>query len=236
MRKNNLADNLIIAHRGIFDNKNIPENSLKAIQKAVTEKIPIEIDIQVLKDKNIIVFHDFNLKRMTNIAKMVSDMNLEDIKKLQLLNTKEKIPTLKEVLTLVKGKVLLDIEIKGNNYSHEDLEIIAKELDNYTGTFIIKSFNFLVLNWFKKNRKNYIVGILLSSHVKPRRYKLMLYFLTIFVFKYDFYACDKNLIDTPLIKYIRRRKIPILVWTVRSRFEIALYKKLANGIICENIF
>ena len=107
-----MFNNLIIAHRGVHDNKSTPENSIKAFYKAVIKKYPIELDIQLTKDNEIVVFHDKNLKRMTGLDKDVEDLTLDEIKKLKLLDTREHIPRLDEVLKLVNGKVLIDIEIK----------------------------------------------------------------------------------------------------------------------------
>ena len=62
-----------IAHRGMFDNKKIPENSIKAFKKALKYNYSIELDVQLTKDNILVVFHDENLKRMTNIDKLLKD-------------------------------------------------------------------------------------------------------------------------------------------------------------------
>ena len=56
-----------IAHRGMFDNIKIPENSLSSFKKALKYNYSIELDIQLTKDNILVVFHDSNLKRMTGI-------------------------------------------------------------------------------------------------------------------------------------------------------------------------
>ena len=98
-----LAKNLIIAHRGIHNNLDTPENSLKAIKEAIKSNTPIEIDVQLTKDNQIIVFHDNDLKRMTNTEGLVTNKTLADLKKLKLVNTNESIPTLEEVLKVIKS-------------------------------------------------------------------------------------------------------------------------------------
>ena len=65
--------NKVIAHRGIHNNKTVPENSIKAFEKAIKRKIPIELDVHILKDNTLVVFHDDNLKRMTHIDKKIRD-------------------------------------------------------------------------------------------------------------------------------------------------------------------
>ena len=69
----NKYKNTVIAHRGIHDNKEIPENSLKAFKLSIENNLTIELDIQLTKDNHLIVFHDANLKRMTGIDKQLSD-------------------------------------------------------------------------------------------------------------------------------------------------------------------
>ena len=66
------------AHRGLFDNhSNAPENSLAAFKKAVDAGYGIELDVQLSKDKKLVVFHDSNLKRMFGVEGNVWDYTLE---------------------------------------------------------------------------------------------------------------------------------------------------------------
>jgi len=69
----------IIAHRGYYNNQDIPENSIKAFKKALKYNYIIEFDIHLLKDNNIVVFHDDNLKRITGINKKLKDLTYDDI-------------------------------------------------------------------------------------------------------------------------------------------------------------
>ena len=94
-------DGLMIAHRGIFDNKQIPENSLLSFSKAIQLNYPIELDVQLTKDKQLVVFHDLSLERMCGTEKFISDLTLQELRNYSLLSTDEKIPSLQEVLDLV---------------------------------------------------------------------------------------------------------------------------------------
>ena len=67
-------NNLIVAHRGIYNNINIPENSILAFKKALKYNYSIELDIQMTKDNVIVVFHDNNLERMTKINNKISNI------------------------------------------------------------------------------------------------------------------------------------------------------------------
>ena len=91
-----------IAHRGAFNNIDIPENSLLAFKKAIDMKWDIELDVQLTKDNVLVVFHDEDLKRMTGISKKICDVDYSELQNYHLLDTKESIPTFLEVLKLIK--------------------------------------------------------------------------------------------------------------------------------------
>ena len=153
-----------IAHRGMFDNIKTPENSIASFKKALKYNYSIELDVQLTKDNILVVFHDFNLKRMTGIDKLITDTNYEELKKLKLLNTNEHIPTLDEVLKLINNKVLLDIEIKDTKNIKELTNILKAKLSNYSN-FILKSFNPRIVRYLKNNTK-YEVGYLINNKHK----------------------------------------------------------------------
>ena len=95
----------IIAHRGYHDLKEgIPENSILAFKKAIRYKYVIELDVHILKDNTLVVFHDDNLKRVCGVDKNIDECTFDEIKDLKLFNTTCKIPLFKDVL---KGTYLL---------------------------------------------------------------------------------------------------------------------------------
>ncbi len=107
-----LTENLI-AHRGYHNMKaGIPENSVGAFEKAIENHYMIELDVHILKDNKIIVFHDDNLERMTGVKKQLKNCTYEEIKDLKLNKTNYTIPLFEEVLKLIDGKVPILIELK----------------------------------------------------------------------------------------------------------------------------
>ena len=101
----------IISHRGIHDNIKIFENTKEAIKLAKDKNYIIEIDIHLNKDNQIIVFHDYNTKRITKKDMIIEESNYNDLNKQNIIH----IPLLKEILKLINGKVPLLIEIKQEN-------------------------------------------------------------------------------------------------------------------------
>lgn len=101
---------LVVAHRGASAYE--PENTLLAIKRAIELKADgIEVDVHQTKDKELVVIHDATVNRTTNGRGYIKDMTLEEIKKL-FTSKGEKIPTLQEVIDLIKDKIYLEIEIK----------------------------------------------------------------------------------------------------------------------------
>lgn len=147
------------AHRGLHQNKNIsPENSMAAFKLAVDNDYGIEFDIQLTKDNVPVVFHDATLKRVCGINKKVKDYTYKQLKTINLYDSKEMIPHLKDVLDLVNGKVPLIVELKGESSDVTIAGIVASYLDKYDGLYCVESFNPFIILWYKRNRPKVIRG------------------------------------------------------------------------------
>ena len=218
----------IIAHRGIH-NEAIPENSMKAFSLALKKNIPIEFDVHILKDKNIVVFHDDNLKRMTNKDKFIKECTYEEIKDLKLKNTNEKIPLLKDVLKLVDGKVLLDIELKMDVTDHSLEDGLIEILKDYNGEVILKSFDYRKVKYLKKHT-NYKIGLLIKRMSGFKDFIIRNINFNIMI-KPDFLACNKNMLDCKSVKTFKK---DVYIWTIKNKDELKIYK--SDYYISENIF
>ncbi len=224
-------ENIIIAHRGNHNEK-IPENSLAAFKISLKENRPIELDIQLTKDNVLVVFHDYNLYRMTKENLFVQDLTYKEIQKFNLLDTNEKIPTFEEVLKLVKGQVLLDIEIKNTKRIDDTCNKLVELLKNYPNNYLVKSFNPLIVLWFKKNAQNIPRGLLITEKYTNNKLINILVKskLIINYCQPDFLAISKKMLtQKKWQKY--KEKMPILVWTINSRKEIS-YQEKNIGYIC----
>ena len=123
-----------IAHRGY--SQNFPENTLVAIQAAVTAGVPmIEIDVMFSRDRKLVVIHDATLERTTSGRGAVNDYTLEELKQLDAGSwfgskyADERLPELSEVLDLVNGQVRLNIEIKADAYEpHHPPDAIERQI------------------------------------------------------------------------------------------------------------
>lgn len=224
MKNIEFLSNKLIAHRGVFDNINTPENSLLAFRKSIINNFIIELDVQLTKDNQLVVFHDYSLKRMTGVNKDLHSLDYYELKKINLLNTKYKIPLFSEVLKQVNGKVPILIEIKNTLKNDIIIDKLIKELDNYNGEFAIQSFNYNIIKTIKKYRKNFIVGLLLSDNISSS--KLLIYN---YILKGDFISYNKKMYNKV------NKNIFSLAWTINNKEEYNKYSKYYNNLICNNI-
>lgn len=237
MKNNDFLERALIAHRGLHDIEfGIPENSIKAFEKAIEKGYIIELDVHLTRDKEIVVFHDDDLKRLCNIDKKIKNLDYNEINNLSLLNTNSFIPKFVDVLNLVNGKVPILIELKYDNKIGLLESEIAKVLDKYTGDFAIQSFNPLSLLWFRINRRNIIRGQLMSKYNNTKMNIVKKFFLKNMLLNFftnpHFISCDVH--NTPIehVKKIRKKR-KVLGWTIKSIIEYDKYCKEYDNLICE---
>ena len=225
-----------IAHRGLHTDE-MPENSLGAFQNAIDNGYPIELDVHLTCDGTVVVFHDDSLARVTNKDGYVKNLTKDTLKDYSLFGTKYTIPTFKEVLDLVAGQVPILIEVKNTGKVGELESALLKILKDYTGEYAIQSFNPYVLEWFKKNAPQIARGQLAGyfkgeklSFIKKFALKRML--LNKKVSCPDFISYDARNVPNRFVK--KYKKLPLLVWCVRSQDEYLKKVKYCDNIIFEN--
>lgn len=225
-----------IAHRGLHNAKEaIPENSLLSFQKAIEKNLPIEIDIHLTKDGQIVVFHDENTERMCGVNGKIEEMTLDEIKNLSLLETSEKIPTLQEVLSLVRGQVFLLIEFKVVNKNTEKLCKKANEiLTEYKGKYLVQSFYPQVLSWYKKYRKDICRGQLSAKFLKESLAKRLLGLqLLNFIGRPDFVSFKQKDASSLMFRFVKWQGAEHAGWTFRTKDELEQNKNFFHAWIFE---
>lgn len=229
-----------IAHRGLHDiSKGIPENTIYAFDRAIKENLAIELDVHILKDNTIIVFHDDTLKRCCNIDKKVKDLTYEEISNLSLFNTNHKIPTLEDVLNYIDSSVPLIIEIKTDKNALAICPRLAKILNNYKGIVAVKSFDPSIIYWFKKHLPNIPRGLLVADFNTEKRFKLLKkIFLKSLIFmpicKPDFLSVQLNMLKSKKMKKFKKN-LPILGWTFKTKLDRINYESFCDSYIFEKI-
>lgn len=231
-----LTSNLI-AHRGYHSEKDaIPENSIPAFIKAIENNYIIELDLHVLKDGNVVVFHDDNLNRMTGIDKNIRDTTYDEIKNLKLQNTNNYIPLFKDVLNVIQSRVPIIIEFKYDVKAGILEKATMNILKDYSGEFVVKSFSPFSILWFKKYCPNIIRGFLSSNMDSEKcvlkkcflKSNLLLKFLDV-----DFLSYNIDSLPSKNVEKFRENHI-VLGWTVRNKESFDKGKKYCDNLICEN--
>lgn len=148
-----------IAHRGLHSkDRLIPENSMAAFAAAVEAGYGIEFDIQLTKDEQVVVFHDDDLRRVCGDEHRVDYYTYEELQKLRLSGTDERIPLFSDFLKLVDGKVPFICELKTGPKNALLCEKAYAMLKEYKGDFCIESFNPLIVKWFRKHAPEILRG------------------------------------------------------------------------------
>lgn len=235
---------LPVAHRG-YHGAGAPENSLAAMRAAIAAGYAIECDIQPSADGVPMVFHDYDLRRLTGHPGKINTRSAEDLRKTVLLGGDEGIPTLAEALDLVAGRVPLLIEIKdqdgGMGPTDGTLEAAAaKIVAGYAGPVAVMSFNPHAIAAFRKGAPGVTVGLTTSAYgpdwtaLTPAiRDHLR------GIPDYDRLGCafvshEAADLHAPRIAELKARGAAILCWTIRSPEAEAKAREVAVNVTFEN--
>ena len=139
----------IVAHRG--GSPYAPENTLASFKKSLQMGFKtFELDVQLTKDGEVVVIHDELVDRVSNSSGLVRSYELEELKQLDVgfwfddSFKGEQIPTLQEIIDLVKGKAGLQIELKNEFFSYRGMEEKVVNLlkqNNFVDHAMVTSFN-----------------------------------------------------------------------------------------------
>jgi glycerophosphoryl diester phosphodiesterase len=224
-------DILIIAHRGA--SKLAPPNTLKSFQKAIELKADyIEFDVHQSKDGEIVIIHDAYVTNIRGKKRFIREMNLKEIKTINL-GEQERIPTLKELIKLARGKIGLQCEVKAPNFSKQLIELLIR--GNVINNSIVSSFMFNELIELQKISSNLKLALLIPPEFgSPRR--LLKYCQK--AINANFYAVHPHYesINKAIVKLIHDHKKLVNVWTVNEESDIIKMLDLGvDGIISDDI-
>ena len=159
------------AHRGLYDKAaGIPENSLSAFSRAVAHGFGVELDVHLLRDGSLAVFHDSDIRRMTGRAGYLEDLSAEELGDYPLDGTGETIPQFCDVLALFEDTGLpIIVELKSFRDNYAALtERTMRELDKFRVVYCVESFDPRCVAWVRKHRPEVIRGQLSQNFLKDR--------------------------------------------------------------------
>lgn len=237
-----------LAHRAYHDRAaGRPENSIPAIRAAVDMGYGIEIDLQMSSDGQAMVFHDYDLARLTGETGAIQQRSAAQLGQIQLTGGDAgcTIPTLQQVLQQVKGQVPLLIEIKDQDGALGAgigrLETAtAKALTGYDGPIAVMSFN--------PNSVRVMAGLapdvprgLTTCSFAPKDWPLVpqgtrnrLRDIPDFdSVKASFISHEAADLTRPRVTALAQQGVPILCWTIRSLTAEKAARRHADSITFE---
>ncbi|MEJ1158782.1 glycerophosphodiester phosphodiesterase family protein [Prosthecomicrobium sp. N25] len=164
-----------IAHRGYHDiGAGRVENTLSAFRAAIDRDFAIECDLQLTADGEAVVFHDFTLDRLTTGSGRVDALPLAAVQAVAFKAAPdERIPTLRQMLDLVAGRVPLVIEIKSEFRRPADLRLVARAVEvlkGYAGPFACMSFDPEMVAALGRLAPGFVRGIVADDATDPDHY------------------------------------------------------------------
>ncbi|MCL6282352.1 phosphodiesterase [Ruegeria sp. 2012CJ41-6] len=235
-----------ITHRALHDtSQGRPENSRAAIRAAITAGYGIEIDLQLTRDDQAMVFHDYELARLAGQPGVIRSLAAAEASATPLLHGDgEGIPGLPEVLELVAGQVPLLIELKdqdgGMGPDIGPLErATAQALADYSGPVAVMSFNPHSVAEMARLAPGIPRGLVTCSY-RPEIEKLSAAtcdhlrgipdFDTV---QASFISHEAGDLDRPRVTELKAQGVPILCWTIRSPAQEAKARAVADNVTFE---
>lgn len=205
------------AHRGLHSIER-PENAISAVEAAIESGFGIECDIQMSRDNVALVFHDWELDRLTAQRGKVAQRSAEELCRLALLETDDTIWTLTDLLALVAGRVPVLIEVK--SLPHFDIAsacaVIAANLEGYPGPVGVMSFDPRMGEWFARHQPDTVRGLVTTDSYDHGFLSAWRRPFALERAQPDFLASDIRDLPNALAQIWREAGRPLLTWTVRT--------------------
>ncbi len=227
------------AHRGLHG-EGAPENTVAAFECALAAGYAIELDVQMLGDGELVVFHDSDLARAVGIARTLAQEDRHTIGRYALFGTAQRIPTLAHVLALVAGRVPLLIEIKNRPTRAGIEQAVWTQLSRYAGPYAVQSFNPVTVGWFRRHApavlRGQLSGSLRYAEVSPLERFVSRHLWTIAWSQPHFINYELAALPNAWVQWVARRAaLPVLCWTVRTDAERRKADVLGLNYIFENL-
>jgi glycerophosphoryl diester phosphodiesterase len=222
-----IPDVLVIAHRGASVEE--LENTKSAFMRAQLDGANIiELDVNLTKDNQVVVFHDSNLERLAKIDKSINELDYEDLKDITLSNADGsktgQIMLLKDLLPLITPDVKLLIEIKSIDGNGIECAKITEKLLTFYPRHMIGCFDIKVLDSIKeKNPLRTTVYFLAFAFGNWDNFENV-----------DIFALEQSFTNQKNVNIIHERNKKIFVWTINDSDDVHNFLELnVDGILTD---
>jgi glycerophosphoryl diester phosphodiesterase len=228
-----------IAHRGLWSPDGPPENSLGAFHGACAAGYAIELDVQLSADGEAMVFHDEDLGRMTGASGRLSDRTAAELAELRLAGSEERIPTLREALTLIGGRAMVHVELKTPYGQVGPLEQRVHDiLIDHNGPACVIGFNPYSHAWFAERFPGVLRGLDSYSyrrapHMSEAQRASFARLEHVSIARPHFLALGLDMLPSERALGYRIEGLPIVAWTVRSPEQWEAIRDSCDNLIFE---
>jgi glycerophosphoryl diester phosphodiesterase len=222
------------AHRGLHG-PGVPENSLAAARAAMARGLGVECDIQRSLDDYPMVFHDWDLERLTGRGGLTEALVADELERLPLLGTDQAPVRLATLLAEIGGRVPLLIEIKSQpDYDVERTCVtVARLLERYRGPAAAMSFDPRVPEWFAEQAPGICRGLVGTDSLPNGYERVWRDPQAIERASPDFLALDRRDLGCAQASAWRQQGGRLLTWTIRTSTEAAEARAHADALIAE---
>lgn len=207
----------ITAHRG--DSLNYPENTILAFASALDKNADwIELDIQLTKDKEVVVSHDANLKRVSGVDKNIYDLTYKELQQIDVGKNynnvgETRIPLLSDVFKWgILNSISFNIELKpyedDETLVEKTIELIKKY--HMEDRVVLTSGKYSILEEIKKVNDKILTGYIMS----------LAYGDISKLDKADNFSIEASSINKELVKRLHNEGKEVYAWTVNARDSI----------------
>lgn len=183
-----------IANKGLYNNIDVFENTLPAINCAIDGGYNLLLNLSITKDKQIVVCDSKKSNTLLECGKKIEYVCTTDENSLKLKDCSEIFLTLEQVLQIVDKKTGILFTIDNISKAKQIANISCKTLKNYKGNFAIIAKTYSLYNYIKKINKSIPCGVISGNNHSKLTYNFIFFASSnwLKLLKPDFIVCDIN--------------------------------------------
>jgi len=220
----------IISHRGAAGMA--PENTMASIKQAIKDGTDwVEIDVQETKDGEVVVIHDSDFMKISNVPTKVWEGTLNELRQIDVGSwfdpkfSEQRLPTLEEVLLEAKGKakVLIELKYYGHDEQLEQRVIDVVEKAGMSQNVALMSLKAEGVKKARALRPEWTTGLLLSKAIGD-----------ISKMDVDFLAINMSMMKPNFVKRAHKAGKKVYIWTANDPVSMTSMISLGvDGIITD---
>lgn len=219
------------SHRGVSEQNGV-QNSITALNKTAKDHPDyIEMDVQLTKDNQFVVFHDFNLKKLTGVNNTPGNMNLKDLTKLKVRENNQVAPMVSfddylKSANAIHQKLLIEFKTTDKNNTQLVERFMRKYQNNLVENHhIIQSLNFELIEDAKKIAPTVEAGYIVPFNIigPPKSHS-------------DFYTVEFSTVNKHFMQAAHNDGKKVFAWTPNDEKSILRMMYFgADGVITDNM-